>query len=104
MGDLSVTHCPTRRMWADIFTKPKQGKDFRVFRGEVMNCLEVYDDAAEAKSDMIASRIKKVRVGTKRNLVKTKTLTSRVHRMSVLSVAKNGDYRRIAEKKNRLQT
>ena len=98
MGDLSVTHCPTGRMWADIFTKPKQGKDFRVFRGEVMNCPEVYDDAAEAKSDMIASRIKTVRVGTKRISVNTKTLTSRVHRRSVLGITQNGDYRRIAEK------
>ena len=63
-----------------------------------MNCLEVYDDAVGAKSDMIASRITKVRFGTKRNLVKTKTLTSRVHRRSVLGVTQNGDYRRIAEK------
>ena len=98
MGDLTVTHCPTGRMWADIFTKPKQGKDFRVFRGEVMNCPEVYDDAAEAKSDMIASRIKKVCFDTKRNSVKTKTLTSCVHRRSVLGVTQNGDYHRIAEK------
>ena len=70
-----------------------------------MNCPEVYDDAVEAKSDMIASHIQKMHAGAKRSSVKTKTLTSRVHRRSVLRVTQNGDYRRIAEKTIiRLQT
>ena len=67
-----------------------------------MNCPEVYDDATEAKSDMVASRIRKLRVDAKRISVKTKTLMSRVHRRSVLGRTHIGDCRRIAEKKKSL--
>ena len=41
-GDLSVEYCPTEEMWADILTKPLQGKAFRVMRSKLLNCAEDY--------------------------------------------------------------
>ena len=34
-------------MWSDILNKPNQGKDFHIFRCELMNVPEDYDDRAE---------------------------------------------------------
>ena len=34
-------------MWSDILTKPKQGKAFREFRGQLMSVPEDYDDKIE---------------------------------------------------------
>ena len=31
-------------MWSDIHNKPKQGKTFCLFRGELINAPEDYDD------------------------------------------------------------
>ncbi len=33
--EITIKHCPTKQMWMDINTKPKQGTVFRVFRGHV---------------------------------------------------------------------
>jgi hypothetical protein len=41
-GELSVKYCPTEEMWADVLTKPLQGKAFRVMRSKLMNCAEDY--------------------------------------------------------------
>jgi hypothetical protein len=35
-GEITIEHCPTKQMWTDINTKPKQGAVFRAFRGHVM--------------------------------------------------------------------
>ena len=35
--DISVKYCPTEMMIADFFTKPLQGKSFRIFRNLIMN-------------------------------------------------------------------
>jgi hypothetical protein len=35
-GEITIKHCPTKQMWIDINTKPKQSLIFRVFRGHVM--------------------------------------------------------------------
>jgi len=32
-----VEHCPTKLMWADFFTKPSQGSQFRLLRALIMN-------------------------------------------------------------------
>eukprot|EP00804_Cyclotella_cryptica_P023105 CCRYP_000347-RE/>CCRYP_000347-RE protein AED:0.29 eAED:0.21 QI:0/-1/0/1/-1/0/1/0/371 len=37
-GDVVIKHTPTETMWADMNTKPKQGKAFRVDRSYMMNC------------------------------------------------------------------
>ena len=34
-------------MWSDILNKPNQGKDFCLFRGELINIPEDYDDEVE---------------------------------------------------------
>ena len=39
-GDIEVEHCPTEMMWSYILNKPKQGKYFHIFRGELMNVPE----------------------------------------------------------------
>ena len=36
-GYVGVEYCPTEKIWDDLLNKPKQGKDFRSFRGELMN-------------------------------------------------------------------
>ena len=41
-GEMIVVNCPTEGMWAGIFTKPLQGKAFRVMRSKLMNCDEDY--------------------------------------------------------------
>ena len=35
-GNLEVEYCPTKDMTGDYMTKPKQGKEFKKFRGEIM--------------------------------------------------------------------
>ena len=46
-GEVKVLDCPTKKMWADIMTKPLQGTAFRVMRAEVMNCGVNYEDPPE---------------------------------------------------------
>jgi hypothetical protein len=37
-GEASIEHCPTKAMWADVLTKPKQGHDFFLMRSKLMGC------------------------------------------------------------------
>ena len=37
-GEVTITHCPTKEMWADVLTKPKQGHKFFVMRAKLMGC------------------------------------------------------------------
>ena len=43
-GLMNVEYCPTEEMWADVLTKPLQGKAFRVMRSRLMNMPEDYVD------------------------------------------------------------
>jgi hypothetical protein len=43
-GEMKVTHCPTEEMWADVLTKPLQGKAFRLMRSKLMNCSIDYEE------------------------------------------------------------
>ncbi len=36
-GEILIKHCPTKSMWADALTKPKQGRAFREMRKIIMN-------------------------------------------------------------------
>ena len=47
-GEITIEHCPTEQMWADINTKPKQGAVFRAFRGQVIDIPADYNDASFA--------------------------------------------------------
>ena len=38
-------------MWADILTKPLQGKAFRIQRAKLMNCAEDYSEPVEAPTE-----------------------------------------------------
>ena len=49
-GEIKVVNCPTEEMWADVMTKPLQGKAFRVMRAELMNCEINYEDPIEKKT------------------------------------------------------
>ncbi len=40
--EMILVNCPTEGMWADILTKPLQGKAFRVMTSNLMNCDENY--------------------------------------------------------------
>ena len=46
-GDLEIQHKGTDDMWADVDTKPTQGKAFLVIPGEVMGVSVEYDDDVE---------------------------------------------------------
>ena len=71
-------------MWADILTKPKQGKNFRIFRAELMNCPEEYEETDEW-AKIIVSPIKKALPIVKEQAVAMKKRgNSRIHRRSVL--------------------
>jgi hypothetical protein len=43
-GDLEVIYCPTETMWADVLTKTKQGRLFRLDGSILMNIPINYDD------------------------------------------------------------
>jgi hypothetical protein len=63
-GEMIVMNCPTEGMWADILTKPLQGKAFRVMRSKLMNCSEDYMENKETgkkqtKSKPVAGRVSK---------------------------------------------
>jgi len=55
-GEMKVTHCPTEEMWADVLTKPLQGRAFRLMRSKLMNCSVDYEDqeVSEEKSPKVA--------------------------------------------------
>ena len=38
---MTVEYGPTKTMWSDVLTKPKQGRPFCVLRVELMNCRPV---------------------------------------------------------------
>mmetsp|Transcript_13201 Transcript_13201/g.12816 ORF Transcript_13201/g.12816 Transcript_13201/m.12816 type:complete len:160 (-) Transcript_13201:301-780(-) len=45
-GDVKIDHCGTKKMLADLFTKPLQGELFREFRAKIMNIpigISLYD-------------------------------------------------------------
>ena len=50
-GGIKVKDCPTEVMWADILTKPLQGKGFRVQRAQLMNCTEDYSETDEEPAE-----------------------------------------------------
>jgi hypothetical protein len=47
-GEVRIEHCPTEEMWADINTKPRQGRGFMLFRSHLMGIDEEYDEEAAA--------------------------------------------------------
>ena len=49
MGDLKIQHKGTDEMWADVNTKPTQGKSFRFMRGHAMGISEDYNDDVERR-------------------------------------------------------
>jgi hypothetical protein len=50
-GEMKVTHCPTKEMWADVLTKPLQGRAFRLMRSKLMNCIVDYEDREVSKEN-----------------------------------------------------
>ena len=49
MGDLEIHHKGIDEMWADVNTKPTQGKRFRFMCGHVMGIPDDYDDGVERR-------------------------------------------------------
>ena len=49
-GLMEVDYCPTEEMWADVLTKPLQGKAFREMRSKLMNMPVDYVDPPAQKS------------------------------------------------------
>ena len=49
-GDVEIKHIGTKTMWADINTKPVQGRLFRVFRHKMTGVPVDYDDDVERRN------------------------------------------------------
>ena len=47
-GEVKIADFPAVVMWADILTKPLQGKEFRKMRAQLMNCAMEYKDEEES--------------------------------------------------------
>lgn len=45
--EIEIQYCPTEKMWADVNTKPLQGRSFRIMRSHLMNIPEDYNDETE---------------------------------------------------------
>jgi hypothetical protein len=43
-GEVKIVHCPTKEMWADLRTKPLQGKTFRMMQAKLLNCDVKYKE------------------------------------------------------------
>ena len=44
-GDINIKYCPTEKMVADFYTKPLQGKLFRMFRNLILNCVDTESES-----------------------------------------------------------
>ena len=53
-GDLSVYYCPTEKIWADVFTKPLQGTEFKEMRYMLINFPVDYVDSCTKDVDRIS--------------------------------------------------
>jgi hypothetical protein len=78
-GEMKVTHCPTKEMWADVYTKPLQGGAFRLTRSKLMNCSVDYED--EEVSEEKSPKMSVVNEGKARSN-KPKPVTGRVSRQA----------------------
>jgi hypothetical protein len=62
-GEIKVIDCATKKMWADVMTKPLQGMAFKIMHAELMNCLLEYKDPplmtgkANKKQPMTATKM-----------------------------------------------
>ena len=74
-GEMKVTHCPTEEMWADVLTKPLQGRAFRLMRSKLMNCSVNYED--QEVSEEMSPKIAVANEG-KAKSSKPKPVTARV--------------------------
>ena len=63
-GELEIQHMCTDKLWADVHTKPQQGKLFYVMRSKLMNCPEEYDDEVERKHTPRSAAKRKLRGAT----------------------------------------
>jgi hypothetical protein len=59
-GEIELEHCSTKVMWADMNTKPKQGREWIIFRYMLMGIPENYNDQKEgiARAKAMAKRKK----------------------------------------------
>ena len=48
-GDVVIKDCPTEVMWADVNTKPKQGRVYKEMRAVLMNCPVDYIDETDPR-------------------------------------------------------
>jgi hypothetical protein len=63
-GEKEVQYCPTDAVWADVLTKPLQGKKFRDMHAFLQNCSRSYDDNIELQTDKLEWKSLKLQVKT----------------------------------------
>jgi hypothetical protein len=77
-GEIELEHCPTEVMWADMNTKPRQGRAWIIFRSMLMGISEDYNDEKEgiARAKAIAKRKKAAEeLERKRTIEQATTIT-----------------------------
>jgi hypothetical protein len=76
-GAIDVKFCPTDQMWADVLTKPLQGKKFRDMWVFLQNCPQDYEDGTEVASPMMPQNVASLRKCVGENTkIPTKNLNS----------------------------
>ncbi len=48
--EIKVMDCPSKKMWADVLTKPLQGMAFRKMQAELMSCQVNYEEHQEEET------------------------------------------------------
>ena len=49
-----VEYCTTMEMWADVLTKPLQGKQYRITISNLMNMTDIYVDPDDNEPEKIS--------------------------------------------------
>lgn len=67
-GEIDLEHCPTEEMWANVLTKPRQGRAWILFRSMLMGIPEDYNDNKEriAQAERVEAHLKLKELHAKR--------------------------------------
>jgi hypothetical protein len=58
-GEVEMEHCPTKEMWSDVLTKPKQGREFFLMRSKLMGCPMYLNEGDAVENEGAAPKILK---------------------------------------------
>jgi hypothetical protein len=77
-----VEHCPTKEMWANVLTKPKQGHEFFVMQLKLLGCPVMMDGVNPVADEKTWGWKNKTTSATLRDISNTDLVTSYSHKHS----------------------